>query len=279
MKTNNIVFRQTGTRHNWTCVRSSCRDLTFAKHTHEEISLSYAVRGGQKSYRRTGTVDLISDCASVMVVNHDEVHAGSQITDDGWQCEGLYIPIKCFIDHSYSTHDLERIPYFAPSIIKDPYLLNLIKYIVEKCFRDTSNTSLLELEVEESNLLDHLMGYYSCTSSKPGKMNKSKVHLAREAMYDNPLTDYNLEQLAAIANLNPSYFVRSFKAAYGISPYAYLIQLRIGIARKLLTDGMSISSTASICQFFDQSHFTKYFRKVFGITPGEYQKFITNKAR
>lgn len=93
-------------------------------------------------------------------------------------------------------------------------------------------------------------------------------------MYDNPLTEFNLGQLAAIASLNPSYFVRAFKAEYGISPYAYLVQLRVGIARKLLIDGIPISNIASICQFYDQSHFTKYFRKIFGITPGEYKKYF-----
>ena len=59
-----------------------------------------------------------------------------------------------------------------------------------------------------------------------------------------------------------------------MTPYAYLLQKRIAIARDMLISGAEISEVAALCRFYDQSHFSRYFRKVYGTPPGEFIKMI-----
>ena len=86
-----------------------------------------------------------------------------------------------------------------------------------------------------------------------------------ESRYAENLT---LEELARIANLSPFYLVRVFRKEVGLPPHAYQTRVRLNRATTLLAQGASIGEAALNCGFFDQSHFTNHFRKVFGYTPG-----------
>lgn len=56
-------------------------------------------------------------------------------------------------------------------------------------------------------------------------------------MNSHPETDYSLDELAAMANLSPWYFLRQFRLRYGMPPHAWLIQARLRKARQLLQNG------------------------------------------
>ena len=82
--------------------------------------------------------------------------------------------------------------------------------------------------------------------------------------------DLSLAQLSREACLSPFHFHRLFLESMGVSPHDYLVQFRIRKARELLADGQSIAQAALDTGFFDQSHFTRHFRRIVGITPGSY---------
>ena len=56
-------------------------------------------------------------------------------------------------------------------------------------------------------------------------------------------------------------------------PHLYLTQVRIERAKTLLTEGLPPAHVAAETGFVDQSHFTKRFKRIVGVTPGQY---ITN---
>ena len=57
-----------------------------------------------------------------------------------------------------------------------------------------------------------------------------------------------------------------------MSPHQYILQQRIGEARRLLTaGGMTLAELATHLGFADQSHFSRAFRKVTGTTPRSFQ--------
>jgi AraC family transcriptional regulator len=59
----------------------------------------------------------------------------------------------------------------------------------------------------------------------------------------------------------------------GIAPYQYLVQQRVERAKQLLKQqATSISDIALDCGFANQTHFTKVFRQMTGMTPKAYQK-------
>jgi len=81
----------------------------------------------------------------------------------------------------------------------------------------------------------------------------------------------SLSDMAAVANLSPFHFSRSFKMSTGMSPAKFMLSRRIGRAKRLLQDGMSIAEVAIECAFSSQAHFTKAFKQVMGVTPGQFK--------
>ncbi|MFN9999392.1 MAG: helix-turn-helix transcriptional regulator, partial [bacterium] len=80
----------------------------------------------------------------------------------------------------------------------------------------------------------------------------------------------NIERMAKKHNKTSFQLIRAFKAHTGLTPNAYLILIRLNKAKKLLAIGNKIIDTALECGFFDQSHFTNYFKKYFGVSPKKY---------
>jgi AraC family transcriptional regulator len=84
-----------------------------------------------------------------------------------------------------------------------------------------------------------------------------------------------LADLAAIAGVHPVYLARAFRSYYGRSINKYLLGLRLEHARDLLGGGeMSLSDIAVETGFCDQGHFSKYFKRSYGVSPGEYRKAV-----
>ncbi len=76
--------------------------------------------------------------------------------------------------------------------------------------------------------------------------------------------------MSAIAYLSPFHLLRVFRKKVGITPNEYLINLRIEKAKALLREGVTISEIAFHTGFTDQSHLTKTFRGLTGMTPKKY---------
>jgi AraC-like DNA-binding protein len=89
-----------------------------------------------------------------------------------------------------------------------------------------------------------------------------------EAQYTENIS---LDAIARIANLSPFYLIRTFRKCTGLPPHEYLTQIRIARAKTLLAQGNAISQVADNTGFADQSHLTRYFKRIVGVTPGQYQ--------
>ena len=81
------------------------------------------------------------------------------------------------------------------------------------------------------------------------------------------LDHINIPEVARHANLSAYYFLRSFKKAFGISPYQYLIHKRLTHARELLLQHEAIQDVADRCGFPDSFSFSKAFKRKFGQVP------------
>ena len=63
----------------------------------------------------------------------------------------------------------------------------------------------------------------------------------------------------------------------GVPPHAYLRQIRIAQAKKLLKSGLSLADVAQTVGFTDQSHLNRWFKRLWGITPGQYRNSVQYK--
>lgn len=94
------------------------------------------------------------------------------------------------------------------------------------------------------------------------------IKCVKDYLTDRFAHNVMLEELARIAGLSPFHLVRVFRKEVGLPPHAYQTRLRLNYARALLAKGATIREAALNAGFFDQSHFTNHFRKVFGYAPG-----------
>jgi AraC family L-rhamnose operon transcriptional activator RhaR/AraC family L-rhamnose operon regulatory protein RhaS len=125
-------------------------------------------------------------------------------------------------------------------------------------------------------LFMQIVGYLSrCygRSQNPDSRNllriaESITHL--EAHTDRPV---HLDQLAKLARMSKRSFLRAFRAATGVTPIAYWIQLRINQAAALLRSGSDpITEIAFRVGFTDSNYFTRQFRKLTGLSPRRYRQ-------
>jgi AraC-like DNA-binding protein len=88
-----------------------------------------------------------------------------------------------------------------------------------------------------------------------------------------------ISRLAEIVSLSPCHFIRVFHRAVGVSLHRYVTLVRTRHAESLLRAGVSIAEAAGSAGFYDQSHLSRYFRRILGVTPGQYQKARLFRAR
>lgn len=104
------------------------------------------------------------------------------------------------------------------------------------------------------------------------------VRQARDYIDEHFADSISLAQLGVAANLSPFHFHRQFCLQAGMPPHAYQTQVRINRAKDLLRDRRPLCEIAASTGFADQSHLTRHFRRIVGVTPGHYSA-IFNKDR
>ncbi|SIT69740.1 helix-turn-helix transcriptional regulator [Microbacterium sp. RU33B] len=101
----------------------------------------------------------------------------------------------------------------------------------------------------------------------------SLVHLRRardliDRDYAQPL---DVPALAARAHMSPAHFSREFRAAYGETPYAYLMTRRIERAMALLRNGASVTDACVAVGATSLGSFSSRFSEIVGETPSAYR--------
>lgn len=77
-------------------------------------------------------------------------------------------------------------------------------------------------------------------------------------------------ELARMSGLTEWHLIRAFHREFGLPPHAYHLRLRLAAACELLSTGVGVSSVAYECGFADQSHLSRKFREVYGVTPASW---------
>jgi AraC-like DNA-binding protein len=94
---------------------------------------------------------------------------------------------------------------------------------------------------------------------------------ARDLMdrdYANPL---DVPAMARAALMSPAHFSRKFRAAYGETPYSYLMTRRIERAKALLRQGISVTDACFAVGCTSLGSFSSRFTEIVGETPSQYR--------
>jgi AraC family transcriptional regulator len=123
------------------------------------------------------------------------------------------------------------------------------------------------------HLLRHVLAPRSPARGREGTLPRGRLRAVVEYIEEHLDAGPTLEQLAAVARLSVYHFARQFKAATGLPPHQYVILRRVERARQLLQAGpdLSLAEVAMHAGFSDQSQFTRHFKRLIGVTPGQFQ--------
>ncbi|MDF3065655.1 MAG: Transcriptional regulator, AraC family [Polyangiaceae bacterium] len=92
----------------------------------------------------------------------------------------------------------------------------------------------------------------------------------RELLHSSEASTVSLAAFAREADVSQFQLLRAFKRRYGFPPHAYGLHVRVERGRRLLRLGRTVAEAAAAGDFTDQSHFTRHFRRIWGVTPGHY---------
>ena len=99
---------------------------------------------------------------------------------------------------------------------------------------------------------------------------------ARDYLHAYLHQDLGMDELAAACGVDRFRLTRAFKAAFGLPPHAYLVQLRLAKARRMLAAGAWPAQVASDLGFADQSHLGRWFMRAYGLSPAAYRLRCSN---
>jgi AraC family transcriptional regulator len=123
------------------------------------------------------------------------------------------------------------------------------------------------------HLLRHLSAPRRLERGRDGVLPRGRLRAVLEYIEEHLDGGPSLAQLAEVVRLNPYHFARQFKAATGLPPHQYVILRRVERARYLLQAGtdLSLAEVALLVGFSDQSQLSHHFKRLVGVTPGQFR--------
>jgi AraC family transcriptional regulator len=131
-------------------------------------------------------------------------------------------------------------------------------------------------------LVDHLLVHYATKPlDVPSRgLGRQQLRAIRDFVHDNIAEPLTVEMLAAVVGHTRSHFTRRFRLATGLTPHQYVVRTRLGVAHRLLRDGVCTPAQAAAdAGFADQSHLSAWTRRMFGATVREMQMSEDNDDR
>jgi AraC-like DNA-binding protein len=243
----------------------------FHRHVHDRFCIGIVQKGARVIYQG-GTSTIISENA-LFVINPGTSHAcKSQYEEHSY----LIICVEAERMKAIASEISEKVsavPYFKNIPIHDKELGSRLRRLFSLL---ENKSSALERESALASLLSALIMQYGNEPPIPSRVDSHDSIIGKvcEFIRMHYTQDLSLKQLSRVADLSPFYFQRLFLAKKGVSPHDYLVQIRIKKAFKLLSEGQSIAGVALDTGFVDQSHFTRSFYRVTGVTPGNYLQTV-----
>ena len=85
--------------------------------------------------------------------------------------------------------------------------------------------------------------------------------------------------VARMSGLTEWHLIRAFHREFGLPPHAYHLRLRLAAVCELLAAGLSVSTATYECGFADQSHLSRKFKEVYGLTPAAWAAAVGGQAQ
>lgn len=237
---------------------------SVSRHAHDSLCFG-AVLSGSRDFREAENTITVR-AGQVMAINPRQVHACSM---EG-PCSYIMFSVKPeALSRALGEIGLpqESAPLLREMVINDPYLYSRIIRLSEITLRhgDPLESQTLFLDILARLLSEH-------AGMEPPVLPDEPEAVIRVRAYINAgfAENISLADLAEVAGLSPFHLSRVFTARTGLPPHEYLVARRIRRAKRLLEAGQPAAQVAVECGFSDQSHLSRAFKRIMGMTPGQY---------
>ncbi|MFE4540036.1 AraC family transcriptional regulator [Streptomyces scopuliridis] len=233
----------------------------YPMHVHDAWTLLIvddgAVRYDLDRYERGTPSDTVS------LLPPQVPHNGSPATPHGFRKRVLYLDMKQLDER-----------FIGPAVdgpdLTDPVLRRRVGQLhTALASRGDEFEAESRLALISERLREHLRPRLVSASAEP---DRGLAQSLRDLLDGRLCEGIALKEAARLVHAHPAHLVRAFSGAFGIAPHQYLMSRRVDLARRLLLDGQPPGEVATAAGFYDQSHLTRHFKRVVGITPGRYAR-------
>jgi len=247
----------------------------FLPHSHSAFTVTVILAG---SLRATiGSADFNLSKGQIAFTNPNENHSANSSGVEFISVSINPVLVNELVTETGLTRADADIA-FQSNVAQDETVIQIARAIAsEIADRRAGHEAMIEAMVRQLTI--HLLRNH-LTVRKTARIELSRagpvdrrLRRAIEFMHDNFSRELALEEIASSAYLSEYHFARLFKQITGITPHAYLANLRIERARRMLIETtLPIIEIAATVGYQSQSHFTKVFKSVTGVTPRAYRE-------
>lgn len=238
----------------------------YAPHSHDALVVAVTEVGGAEFTSRGSTDEARDDV--LLVFNPDEPHSGRMARSPRWRYRSLYMEEPA-IAEATRLAGLTRPAYFTANLFRDPELVAAFHRLHRALEQADDPLRQQELLAEGFAMLSNRYGSRrDMTDGQSGDL--PLLRRLRPILEERHAERMTLDDLSAPLGLSPFQLIRLFRHATGLTPHAYLTQIRLRAALRHLRAGLPIAEAAVAAGFFDQSALNRHFRRVYGITPRQF---------
>lgn len=261
------------------------KDIKFEYH-HHDFSKIVILIDGDLTYYIEGKAYILKPW-DILFVNKNEIH--KPVVNPNKYYERIVIWLNPDFMAKYAQGNNDLLKCFEVAIKNNYNLLRLnmksieiIKNLIQD-IQNCNNSNEFGSEILKESLFVQLMVLMNRLF-----LNSDKNRDIEDIQYDKTIegvlnyinsnleNDLSIDTIASEFFISKYYLMRKFKNQIGSSIHNYVVQKRLILARSLISDGLSMSSLCSRCGFNDYSSFVRAFKKVYGVSPSNYNPTIHN---
>lgn len=245
----------------------------FPNHFHEYYVIGF-VESGERCLSCKNNEYAIQK-GNVLLFNPGDNHACVQNDGGTLDYRGFNISKEVMLDLTEEVTGKRELPGFSENVIFDEEVICYLHPLHEMVMK-----GLCDFGKEENLLLliSMLIQRYEQPFENCIPECQEEIEKACRFMEQHFAERIYLDQICRYAGLSKFTLLRAFTKSKGVTPYSYLENIRIGEAKKLLEQGFPPIEAALRTGFSDQSHFTNYFNRFIGLSPGVYREIFLAKS-
>ena len=245
----------------------------FPNHFHEDYVIGYVEAGERHLSCKNKEYTLGK--GNIVLFNPRDNHACVQRGDEALDYRAINISKEVMLDLAAEVTGRKELPGFSKNVVSNGEAICYLRPLHERIM---ANSGEFEKEEYLLLLLSLLIQNYGQPFEDGLQECREEIENACAFIESHYAEAINLEQLCRCADVSKSTLLRSFTKSKGVTPYRYLEAVRINEAKKLLEKGASSIDAAMQTGFSDQSHFTNYFSRFIGLSPGMYRAIFSKKV-